>query len=178
MEVLTPAMMTKCDQETIESGYPEILLMEAAASGIANLALDIIEKEIYFKEKKDIKISVLVGKGNNGGDGLAAARILKNLGYQPKIILSSDEKLLKGVNAKNFELAAFNKVKYYQFKNLKETEFLSIINNSDLIIDSLLGTGIAGELRGNIKKIINLILSSNNCFLNWQITSALPDVFI
>jgi NAD(P)H-hydrate epimerase len=157
MEVLTPAMMTKCDQETIESGYPEILLMEAAASGIANLALDIIEKEIYFKEKKDIKISVLVGKGNNGGDGLAAARILKNLGYQPKIILSSDKKLLKGVNAKNFELASFNKVKYYQFKNLKKREFLNIINKSDLIIDSLLGTGITGELRGNIKKIINLI---------------------
>ncbi len=157
MEVLTPAMMRKCDQETIESAYPEILLMEAAAFGIANLALEIIKKELYLKEKKEIKISILVGKGNNGGDGLAAARILKNWGYQPEIILSSDKNELQGVNKKNFELAAFNKVKYYQFKDLKEIEFLNIINSSDLIIDSLLGTGITGKLRGDIKKIINLI---------------------
>jgi len=157
MEVLTPAMMKKCDKATIEFGYPEILLMEAAASGVANLALEIIEEEVYFKEKKAVKISVLVGKGNNGGDGLAAARILKNLGYQPAIILSSDKDELKGINKKNFKLADFNKVQYYQFEDLKETEFLKIINESDLIIDSLLGTGITGELRGNIKKIINLI---------------------
>lgn len=157
MEVLTPAMMTKCDQETIKSAYPEILLMEAAAAGAAGLAAEIIEKNIDFKEKKETKIIILVGKGNNGGDGLAAARILKNWGYQAEIILSSDKSELKGVNKKNFELASFNKVKYYQFEDLKETEFLNIINQSDLIIDSLLGTGITGELRGNIKKIINLI---------------------
>jgi NAD(P)H-hydrate epimerase len=157
MEVLTPAMMTKCDQETIESGYPEILLMEAAASGVANLALEIIKEKVFFKEKKEVKISILAGKGNNGGDGLAAARILKNWGYQTQIILSSDKDVLKGVNEKNFELAALNKVKYYQFEDLKEIDFLNIISESDLIIDSLLGTGITGELRGNIKKIINLI---------------------
>lgn len=157
MEVLTPTMMAKCDQETIEAGCPEILLMEAAAYGTAKLAAEIIEKEFESKAKTELKLSILVGKGNNGGDGLAAARILKNWGYQPEIILSSAGEDLKGVNSKNYELALLNGVKDYQFNDLKENEFLSLIKNSDLIIDALLGTGIQGELRGNVKKIITRI---------------------
>ncbi|SHM43834.1 bifunctional ADP-dependent NAD(P)H-hydrate dehydratase/NAD(P)H-hydrate epimerase [Halanaerobium congolense] len=157
MEVLTPAMMTKCDQETIEAGYPEILLMESAALGTAKLADEVIKKEMIYKKRDKIEITILVGKGNNGGDGLAAARILKNWGYKPKIILSSSRDELKGVNKKNLELAVLNKIKIYQFPDLKKEKFLTEINNSDLIIDALLGTGITGELRGNIKKIINLI---------------------
>ncbi len=157
MEVLTPAMMTECDQETIAAGYPELLLMEAAAYGTAELAVEIIKKEVASKPKKELKVTVLVGKGNNGGDGLAAARILKNWGYQPEIILSSDSEKLKGVNSKNFDLAVLNKIKYYHYNDLKETEFIKIIRNSSLIIDALLGTGIKGQLRGSVKEIIELI---------------------
>jgi len=157
MEVLTPTMMAKCDQETIEAGCPEILLMEAAAYGTARLAVEIIEKEFESKAEAELKLSILVGKGNNGGDGLAAARILKNWGYQPEIILSTAAKDLKGVNSKNYELALLNGVKDYQFNDLKENEFLNLIKNSDLIIDALLGTGIKGELRGSVKKIITQI---------------------
>ena len=157
MEVLTPKMMAECDQETIEAGCPEILLMEAAAYGTAQMAAEILKEELNFKDKAKAKITVLVGKGNNGGDGLAAARILKNWGYQPQIILSTASEQLTGINSKNFELAVLNKVKYYQFEDLKEENFLQLINNSDLIIDALLGTGIKGELRGKIKEIITLI---------------------
>ncbi|MFW5961895.1 MAG: NAD(P)H-hydrate dehydratase [bacterium] len=157
MEVLSPKMMAACDQETIEAGYPEILLMESAAYGTAELAAEIIENNLGFKKKKEVKITVLAGKGNNGGDGLAAARILKNWGYQPEIILSTTPEKLTGVNFKNFKIAALNKVKSYQFSDLEETKFLKIIENSDLILDALLGTGINGQLRGDIKKIITMI---------------------
>ncbi|MFN2340301.1 MAG: NAD(P)H-hydrate dehydratase [Halanaerobium sp.] len=157
MEVLTPKMMAKCDQDTIAAGYPEILLMEAAAYGTASLAAEIIDQEIDFNKKEKTKITILVGKGNNGGDGLAAARILKNWGYQAEIILSTDSADLKGINRKNFDLAALNKVKHYHYSDLKEVEFLRIIKESDLIIDALLGTGIKGQLRGSIKEIINLL---------------------
>src|SRR6056297_666217 len=109
MEVLSPKMMTECDQETIEAGYPEILLMEAAAYGTSELAAEIIEKNLEFTKKEEVKITVLAGKGNNGGDGLAAARILKNWGYQPEIILSTVPEELTGVNCKNFKIAVLNK---------------------------------------------------------------------
>lgn len=158
MEVLTPKMMSKCDQDTINAGYPEILLMEAAALGTAKYAEYII-KNNFNEEATQIRITVLVGKGNNGGDGLAAARILKNWGYNPKIILASTEAELKNVNKKNFNLAVLNKIDHFDFTDLNEKKFLNIIKNSDLIIDGLLGTGIKGDLRGNIKKIIALINS-------------------
>lgn len=157
MDVLSPKMMRNCDQETITAGYPEILLMEAAAYGTARFALTIIEDKLDYKGKNEIKITVLVGKGNNGGDGLAAARILKNWGYQVEIILSTSAENLEGINRKNFDLAVLNKVKNYNYDNLSESEFLRSIKNSDLIIDALLGTGIEGNLRGNIKKIIALL---------------------
>lgn len=163
MNILTPEMMSKCDQETIKAGYPEILLMEAAAYGTADFAAEIIKEEILKtaklnqKERNKFKIIILVGKGNNGGDGLAAARILKNWGYQPEIILNTDHVKLSGINKKNFELALLNEINYYEFENLERKDFLRLLEKSDLIIDSLLGTGIKGELRGNSKKMISLI---------------------
>lgn len=161
MQVLTPKMMKKCDQVTIDNSYPEILLMESAALATAKLAENIIDTEIDFRDKSGLKITVLVGKGNNGGDGLAAARILKNWGYKPQIILSSSKSDLNGINSLNFKLSVLNKIKNYQFDFLTKEEFISLIKDSDLIIDSLLGTGIKGQIRGNIKEIINLIGAEN-----------------
>lgn len=114
MEILTPNSMRKSDQDTINAGYPEILLMEAAARGTAEYADKIIKDKIlnlgnYYniserKQKEDINILIFVGKGNNGGDGLAAARFLKNYGYQVEIILSSSISELDGINKTNFNL--------------------------------------------------------------------------
>lgn len=178
MQVLTPEEMSRCDQETIAAGYPEILLMEAAAYGTAEMALEIIEKnlETVKKEKKDLKIIILVGKGNNGGDGLAAARILKNWGYEPEIILAGRKDKLTGVNQKNLELALLNRVVFYEFDNLEADEFITLLEKSDLLIDALLGTGIKGELRGNAEEIIALTKKmdlQNLCILAVDIPSGI-----
>lgn len=157
MQVLTPEMMKKCDQATIKAAYPEILLMESAALATAKMAEEIIEKEISFEYKSELKLSFLIGQGNNGGDGLAAARILKNWGYQPQIVLTCSPSELSGVNALNFKLAVLNKIEIYQFEQLKTKEFISLIKQSDLIVDALLGTGIKGQIRGSVKSIITLI---------------------
>lgn len=157
MQVLTPKMMKKCDQAAIQEAYPEILLMESAALAAAKIAAEIIAEEIEFEDKSELKIRFLIGSGNNGGDGLAAARILKNWGYQPQIILTCSPSKLSGVNASNLQLAVFNQIEIYQFDDLKTKEFISLIKQSDLIIDALLGTGISGQIRGTVKSIINLI---------------------
>lgn len=159
MRVLTPKEMAACDQDTIEAGFPEILLMEAAAYKTAEIAEEMILADdlLARKEKKDLKILLMVGKGNNGGDGLAAARILKNKGYQPEIILAASPENLKAVNQKNFKLAQLTQVTYHEFSQLAEDEFIKLVKNSDLMIDALLGTGIKGSLRGNIKEMISLV---------------------
>lgn len=167
MEILTPQAMRKSDQDTINAGCPEILLMEAAAGGTAEYADKIIKNEIlnlgnYYniskrKVKKDINILIFVGKGNNGGDGLAAARFLKSYGYQVEIILSTEIDELKGINKTNFNLCAYHDIKYYEYNNISEAEIISKLKMSDFVIDALLGTGISGEVRGSSKNLIQLI---------------------
>ncbi len=170
MEILTPNSMRKSDQDTINAGYPEILLMEAAARGTAEYADEIIKSEIlnldnYYnvserQVKEDISILIFVGKGNNGGDGLAAARFLKSYGYQVEIIMSAEIDELKSINKINFDLCVYNDINYYQYKNISESEIINKLKQSHFIIDALLGTGINGEVRGNSKKIIELINST------------------
>lgn len=167
MHILTPNAMAKSDHETIDAGFPEILLMEAAARGTAELADQII-KEYFFCQgnfykriedfdKENIKILIFVGKGNNGGDGLAAARFLANWGYQPEIILTTTADKLEGINRKNHELVLYNDIKCNVYNNLNKKTIEEKIIKSDLIIDALLGTGIKGEVRGNVGEIIALI---------------------
>jgi NAD(P)H-hydrate epimerase len=167
MYVLTPESMGKCDQETIEAGFPEILLMEAAARETAEFADKIIKEKLlnsvnYYqrpeKEKiNNFKITILVGKGNNGGDGLAAARILADKGYRVEIVLAGSVENLSGVNKKNFELCLYHNLEYCQYDELNSKKLLSKLKHSDFMIDALLGTGIKGQVRGNSKEIIALI---------------------
>ncbi len=167
MYILTPESMRNSDQDTIEAGFPEILLMEAAARGAAEYADEIIEKEIlnlnnyynrsFEKKKAELKILVFAGKGNNGGDGLAAARFLKQMGYQVEIILSSPKSELKGINQTNFNLCVYNSITYHEYKDLEHDFLVEKMEQSDFIIDALLGTGIKGEVRGSSREIIELI---------------------
>ena len=167
MHVLTPESMGKCDRETIEAGFPEILLMEGAARETAEFADRIIKESLLNtvnhyhradkRKIKNFKVTVLVGKGNNGGDGLAAARFLAGKGYQVEIILASSVENLSGVNKKNFELCLYHNLKHYQYADLNSEELLNKLEQSNFIIDALLGTGIKGEVRGNSKEIIDLI---------------------
>lgn len=170
MNVLTPKSMRKSDLDTINAGYPEILLMEAAAKGTADYADEIIKNNIlnlanYYniaekKQKHDLNILIFVGKGNNGGDGLAAARFLNNYGYQVEIILSSKINELEGINKTNLNLCKYNNINYYEYENISENDIIEKLKNSDFIIDALLGTGISGKVRGNSKSIIELINST------------------
>ena len=62
--------MQELDRRTIEDiGIPSLVLMENAARGVANAVIR------FYPEAK--KILVVAGKGNNGGDGIAAGRIVK-----------------------------------------------------------------------------------------------------
>ena len=172
MHVLTPKSMAKSDQEAVDAGFPEILLMEAAARGTAEFADQIIKAHFFYQSnyykkapgenKENINILVFVGKGNNGGDGLAAARFLTNWGYQPEVILSTTEDNLKGINKKNHELALYNNISCFAYDNLNKENIEQKIEKSDLIIDALLGTGIKGEVRGNAGEIIELINKSSS----------------
>jgi len=88
MKLLYSKWMKELDSQTINNiGIPSIVLMENASRGAAD----------FFSEKYDLKkyknVVIIVGKGNNGGDGIACGRRLSQKGYNVEfVLLSSYEK--------------------------------------------------------------------------------------
>ena len=88
MRLATAKEMKELDRRAIEGeGIPSIELMERAAEGVAKAALSLLEK-------RRGKCAVFCGSGNNGGDGIAAARFLFLKGLEVRVFLvGSYEKL-------------------------------------------------------------------------------------
>ena len=141
-ELLTPGDMRKTEQKAFEAGMPSILLMEHAAIKV----VDVLEKELGGCEGKDVVF--LCGTGNNGGDGLAAARLFQARGGWPEIWLSGDPKTPDAKTNLQMALACGIPV-----LNLAETprdewpfsEGYSPDKRRDGYVDALLGIGMKGE---------------------------------
>ena len=132
-----------------EAGIPGMLLMENAAVNISNVV-----NEKLSALGIGNNLGIICGKGNNGGDGLAAARHLANAGYAITIImlgklneLSPDCRLnhdiLKKLNSPD--------ITFINYSGIKDLKYL---NKCDVIIDALLGTGAKGELKEPYLSII------------------------
>lgn len=90
MKLTTAAQMKELDRQAIEErGIPSIDLMERAAAGVAEAALALLPKR-----PGKSRGAALCGAGNNGGDGIAAARLLFLKGLKVRAFLVGDyEKL-------------------------------------------------------------------------------------
>ncbi len=84
MKILTAAEMRAADAATTaEHGIPSIALMENAGANVARFVL----QEISETDPSAVRIVALCGKGNNGGDGFVAARILAEAGCEVAVLL-------------------------------------------------------------------------------------------
>ena len=157
-KVVSPETAGKIDRYmTEEKGIPSLLLMEQAASALANKAQQV---------SKNGKITVVAGKGNNGGDGLAAARILLGRGFCVKTWVTSED--YKADAAVNFEY--FKKNGNYSLLNDDAVDSL-FEDDSDLIIDALFGTGLKRKPEGLYARIIEKINGSGKTVLSADIPS-------
>jgi len=90
MKALTAAEMREVDRLTTERhGISQLQLMETAG----NKAADIVWRIVAGRER--VRICVLCGKGNNGGDGFVAARRLKDSGVAVQVILFAAWKMFE-----------------------------------------------------------------------------------
>src|SRR5206468_3511294 len=88
-------------------------------------------------------VLVLCGKGNNGGDGLVAARYLAGRGWPVQVLLAADPDALTGDAAANLLAARRDGVPITAARTLAEwTAFRRSIGESVLVVDALLGTGL------------------------------------
>jgi len=132
--------------------------MESAGQQVCEVMLRWLAGGRAPESRRDLKISILCGKGNNGGDGLVVARHLKVTGIEPRVYFFGDPTKLTGDASENFQRwrSAGGTV------NVVETEtewkkFSSMIARSDVIVDALLGTGLRGAVTGMTAKAISAV---------------------
>lgn len=153
MHVVTAEQMRTLDRQATEKyGIPSLLLMENAGRAVCEVARETLG------DVRNRKILVVCGPGNNGGDGFAAARHLHNAGAQVHISFFGDRSRSRGDALTNLEIAEKMGLEIDFSGSLQRLR--NHITASDLIIDALLGTGIKGELGGDLAEAIELI---NTC---------------
>ena len=129
-------------------GIPSIVLMENAAIACVN------ELKKDFGELTGKRIAVFCGKGNNGGDGFAIARHLRNMDAEVSVYLACGNEF-KGDAKINFDIIKKMNV---NIDVVSDTENLKyIIRSNDIIIDAIYGTGIHGTVGGISYDVINEI---------------------
>lgn len=141
--------MEKLDKLAVKSGLAILQMMELAGWHMAALF-----KILGVKKSADIVIAC--GKGNNGGDGLAAARHLANQGWSRlRLLLASAD--LNESAGRQLRLLKRMKLPVLLFTD-NERKSQKLIKEAGVIIDALLGY----HLRGNPKKPYNQIIAQLN----------------
>src|SRR6195256_1688226 len=150
MKVLTATQMREADRLTTERyGISSLQLMENAGAAIA----DFLRKK--FPNLAQRKIVVLGGKGNNGGDGLVVARLLKESGCSPKVVLFSNPGAVEGDAGVNLKRWQKESGELRVVTSSAEREPLRAeLDSANLIVDALLGTGLRGPVEGLLGSVI------------------------
>jgi hydroxyethylthiazole kinase-like uncharacterized protein yjeF len=157
--VATAKEMQWCDRTAIARyGIPSIVLMENAGRSAA----DAIERELGSMEGK--LVYVICGKGNNGGDGIVAARHLHNRSAIVKVFLAGKKQQVKGDAEINLRLMS-RAIKTDNSQTLQlvdgvTSRILRKQSAPDVVIDAIFGTGFSGAVKGEYEKIIQWI---NGC---------------
>ena len=149
MEVVTGEQMRRIDRRAIESGIPSLRLMEAAGRGVAEALLR------DYPDAARRGVLVLCGKGNNGGDGLVAARHLARLGVVPRVLLLATAGELAPDAAPNLAAARKAGLEVQELGDEGGWEAARSVLRDDLIVlDAILGTGVSGGARGLARSVI------------------------
>jgi hydroxyethylthiazole kinase-like uncharacterized protein yjeF len=161
-KVLTAKEMREVDYLTTEKyGIPSLLLMEAAARAVARTITERLGNSVAGKS-----FLILCGKGNNGGDGAALARLLLTQSAKVRVLLFGDIEETKGDAKTNFEiLSRLEKDSHFHFEQIKIKRedfafnwehpiYQRIITDVDCIIDAVFGTGLSEPIKEPLSDLL------------------------
>lgn len=151
LELVTAAQMKEMDRRAIqERGIPSTLLMERAAQGILN----------EVKKLSDGPVTVFAGPGNNGGDGVAVAGLLKKEGREVRCFLVGDRaKMTEDCKEMERRLNEMGGVLEDYIPGDGEQERYAL--SANLIVDALFGVGLNSPLREPGASAVKLINQSS-----------------
>lgn len=137
--VLDRAALAQVDRLAVEEfGLPGFSLMENAASGLARHTLIALQTI----NRRDVVI--VCGPGNNGGDGLAAARHLHNAGVDVLVVLPGDPEAYRGDAATNLSIVRTMGLPIHPISRWNPEEH----DTPAVVIDAVFGTGLSRPVDG------------------------------
>ena len=170
MKKVTKKEMAAIDRCAIEEyKIPSIILMENAGRCAAEVALKMLKKN------KGKKVSLFAGKGNNGGDGMVAARHLTNKGYEVFCyLLGKSDSILSETRKKNLQILERMKLSIKTIPDFESLlNFRREIEESNLLLDAIFGIGLTGKLRSPYREIVEFLNGFKKTVLALDIPSGL-----
>lgn len=120
-------------------GIPSMVLMEKAAMSVAAV--------ITARESKESHILAVCGTGNNGGDGIAIARILHEMGYSVAVTIVGEAERMTEETKKQLAIAVGCQVPVLPTTSITDNQF-------DILLDGIFGVGLTRDIEGIYEKII------------------------
>lgn len=166
MRCMTESEMYEIDRKSAEDYLlPTTVLMENAGRALAD--------GLKSKLSKEMRICVVTGPGNNGGDGYVLARTLLNEGYAVEVLetvteaeMSTDEQLYRQIYLK------------YQgtLTMVDDVDVAAYLVDKDIIVDALFGIGLTGRVRAPFDQWIETINQSGKCVISLDVPSGVSSV--
>jgi ADP-dependent NAD(P)H-hydrate dehydratase / NAD(P)H-hydrate epimerase len=153
MKLPTAEQMRALDDTAIHHyGIPGIVLMENAGRA----TVEAISRE--FGDPAGKRVAILVGPGNNGGDGLVIARHLHQLQARPHVLLLVALENLKGDAATNLAIVRKLAIPLQQLATDDDLKAANnILQHSWLVVDAIFGTGLKRKVSGLYAEVIKLL---------------------
>lgn len=161
MKILTSLQISEWDRYTIQNEPIESLaLMERAAERLS--------EALQRRLSVGVKLTFLIGKGNNGGDGLAMARILSGRGFCCRVIMIFETNELNENCAINFARLP---------SDIEINQYPCEICDDEVLIDAILGSGFRGKANNYILNVIKHINKLPNYKVSIDLPSAMSSEF-
>ena len=162
MEILSPEQIRLCDLQYLDyKGVESIDLMENAALALKN--------ELVLRFSKESVFQILCGTGNNGGDGLALARLLKADGYKVEVeVFRFSDKASKDFTL-NFEKLKSGEISFNEYSNSNDF----YLYPGAIIVDALFGVGLTRPLESEWLEVIRKVNAGDNIVVSVDLPSGL-----
>ena len=153
--------MREVDRLAIEDASLDLLqMMENAGRALALVARDYLSSGVMDEgPAKPSSILVMVGKGNNGGGALAAARHLRNWGFDPEVVLSAPPTSLGEAAARQHHILHKDGVRpLWPGGRQFDQRFPEQLEAATVVVEGLVGYGLHGPLQGDPALLVDAIL--------------------
>ncbi len=164
-KIYNTKMMRELELKAGSLGISPLILMENASIGVVNC----LKK---LKDVKNKKILVICGRGNNGGDGMAVVRHLKNSGAVVNMVLIDDDKKFSIETEINFNILKNMGIQIV-LTSEREEKINALFNSSEILIDAIFGTGLTRGVEGVYREYIEKINKSGKFTVSIDIPSGI-----